>query len=378
MPRLRRVSLPAVAAGIIALFALIADVTPAAAQSDILLQLRSGSPQGDRFRVDSAGGVVAMGTLGIGIIPATGCGYRMMWYPFRGAFRAGTTDDGGTCNYWDDANIGFYSWAGGNLSRASAFASFAFGDQVTVTGVDGAAFGASSTVSGTVGFSAGANNTCSGFGCVTLGYFNSATGQGSAAIGYRSTANANYSVAIGHRASASGRSGAFVISDASTTDSTQATANNQFMSRFAGGYRLFTNSSRTIGVSLAASGNAWASISDRNRKENIVWLDGEDVLHRLRNVPVATWTFIGLDAGERNIGPMAQDWHAAFPIKSDSLSINQADFDGVNLAAIRALERRTTQQAEQLSVQAVRMRELEAELAELRAILRALAEQRDP
>jgi hypothetical protein len=59
-----------------------------------------------------------MGTLGIGIIPATGCGYRMMWYPFKGAFRAGTTDDGGACNYWDDANIGFYSWAGGNLSRA--------------------------------------------------------------------------------------------------------------------------------------------------------------------------------------------------------------------------------------------------------------------
>jgi trimeric autotransporter adhesin len=292
--------------------------------------------------VDSAGGFVAMGTLGIGIIPATGCGYRMMWYPFRGAFRAGTTDDGGSCNYWDDANIGFYSWAGGNLSRASAFASFAFGDQVTVTGVDAAAFGASSTVSGTVGFSAGANNTCSGFGCVTLGYFNSATGQGSIAIGYRSTANANYSVAIGHRASTSGRTGAFVISDASTTDSTQATANNQFMSRFAGGYRLFTNSSRTIGVSLAASGNSWASISDRNRKENIVWLDGEDVLRRLRSVPVAPGTTSALETGARNIGPMAQDWHAAFPLNSDSLTINQADFDGVNLAAIQALERRTT------------------------------------
>ena len=42
----------------------------AAAQSDILLRLRSGSPPGDRFRVDSAGGVVAVTQLGIGIIPA--------------------------------------------------------------------------------------------------------------------------------------------------------------------------------------------------------------------------------------------------------------------------------------------------------------------
>jgi trimeric autotransporter adhesin len=351
---------------------LVTQAPAADAQSDILLRLRSGSPAGDRVRIDSAGGFVAMGTLGIGIIPATGCGYRMMWYPFKGAFRAGTTDDGGACNYWDDANVGFYSWAGGNLTRATAFASFAFGDQVTVTGVDAAGFGGSNTVSGTVGFSAGASNTCSGFACVAMGYTVTATGQGSVAIGYRSTANANYAVALGHRASASGRTGAFVISDASTTDSTQATANNQFMSRFAGGYRLFTNSSRTIGVSLAASGNSWASISDRNRKENLVWLDGEDVLRRLRNVPVAAWNFIDSESDARNVGPMAQDWHAAFRLNSDSLTINQADFDGVNLAAIQGLDARTERQTE-------RIRALEAEVAELRALVQQLvAERRSP
>lgn len=344
----------------------------AEAQSDILLRLRSGSPAGDRVRIDSAGGFVAMGTLGIGIIPASGCGYRMMWYPFRGAFRAGTTDDGGACTYWDDANIGFYSWAGGNLTRATAFASFAFGDQVTVTGVDAVGFGGSNTVSGTVGFSAGASNTCSGFACVALGYTVTATGQGSVAIGYRSTANANYSVALGHRASANGRTGAFVISDASTTDSTLASANNQFNSRFAGGYRLYSNSSKTIGVSLAASGNSWASISDRNRKENLVWLDGEDVLRRLRNVPVAAWNFIDSESDARNVGPMAQDWHAAFRLNSDSLTINQADFDGVNLAAIQGLDTRTERQAE-------RIRALEAEVAELRAMVQQLvAERRSP
>jgi trimeric autotransporter adhesin len=358
---LRRLALGA--AALLAITAIAPE--HADAQSDILLRLRSGSPAGDRVRIDSAGGFVAMGTLGIGIIPATGCGYRMMWYPFRGAFRAGTTDDGGACNYWDDANIGFYSWAGGNLTKATAFASFAFGDQVTVTGVDAAAFGGSNTVSGTVGFSAGASNTCSGFACIAMGYTVTATGQGSVALGYRSTANANYSVAIGHRASTNGRTGAFVISDASTTDSTRASANNQFRSRFAGGYRLYTNSSQSIGVSLAASGNAWASISDRNRKENIVWLDGEDVLRRLRDVPVAAWNLIDSESDARNVGPMAQDWHAAFALNSDSLTINQADFDGVNLAAIRGLDERTERQGE-------RIRALEAENAALRARLERL------
>src|SRR5688500_19879270 len=79
---------------------------PAAAQSDILLQLRSGSPAGDRFRVDSAGGFVALGQIGFGIIPASGAGWRMMWHPQKVAFRAGYADAGGQ---FDEANIGYYS-----------------------------------------------------------------------------------------------------------------------------------------------------------------------------------------------------------------------------------------------------------------------------
>jgi trimeric autotransporter adhesin len=367
--------------GLLAAFAalaLTAGATPVAAQSDILLQLRSGSPQGDRFRIDSAGGVVALGQLGIGIIPASGCGYRMMWYPYRGSFRAGSTADGGACNYWDDANHGFYSWAGGNLTTASQYATFAFGDQARATAIYAVAFGNSTQVSGSYGFGAGYQSRCSGTGCSAVGYLVNAAGQGAVALGFRSTADADYSVAIGHRASTNGHTGSFVISDASTTDSTEANANNQFMSRFAGGYRLFTNSSETLGVSIAASGNSWASISDRNRKENIVWLDGEDVLRRLRSVPVASWNYIGIETGARNIGPMAQDWHAAFPLNSDSLTINQADFDGVNLAAVQALERRTAEQAARIQeLEAAQARQA-AEILELHALVRSLAEQSRP
>src|SRR5688572_33011838 len=93
----------------------IGFAAPAAAQSDILLRLRSGSPLGDRFRVDSAGGLVALGSLTVGIIPASGAGSRMMWYPFKNAFRAGSADGGGQ---FDDAKLGYYSWAGGNVTSA--------------------------------------------------------------------------------------------------------------------------------------------------------------------------------------------------------------------------------------------------------------------
>src|SRR5688500_16560918 len=78
--------------------ATVAGGAPVSAQSDILLQLRAGSPMSDRCRVDSAGGVVALGSLGGGIIPPTGNGIRMMWYPYKAALRAGSTD-GGTGTY---------------------------------------------------------------------------------------------------------------------------------------------------------------------------------------------------------------------------------------------------------------------------------------
>ena len=357
-------------AAILAVAAIVAIPQRAAAQSDILLQLRSGSPAGDRFRVDSAGGVVAIGELGIGIIPASGAGYRMMWHPFKAAFRAGGTDDGGAGTYWDDANVGFYSWAGGNLSRASAFATFAFGDQVTVTGVDAAAFGGSNTVSGTAGFSTGASNNCTGFGCIAMGFTNTAGGQGAVAIGYRVTADCDYCVSLGHRASANGHDGTFNAADQSTTDSLEASANNQFNTRYAGGYRLYTNATTTTGVSLNAGGSSWNVISDRNAKTGFSRLDGESVLKKLRSVPVTSWQYKDEEnKNVRHVGPMAQDFFKAFGLTDNDKVINQGDFDGINLAAVKALDARTVKLRAELDEKDKEITDLKARLVRLEALL---------
>jgi trimeric autotransporter adhesin len=327
--------------------------TPASAQSDILLRLRSGSPAGDRFRVDSAGSVVALTSIGIGIIPATGCGERMMWYSFKAAFRAGTTDDGGACNYWDDANVGFYSWAGGSYTIAAAYAAFAMGDQVTVTGVRAAGFGQQVTVTGSNGFATGYQSRCTQLACIALGNIANADGDAAVALGFRVTADADYSVAMGQRASTNGHAGAFVIADASTTDSLQASLNNQFSSRYAGGYRLFTNATMTTGMSMSAGGSSWNVISDRTRKENFATVDGEGVLAALRSVPVTSWQYRDeVDRSVRHVGPMAQDWQHAFGLSADETTINMSDLDGVNLAAVKALEQRTA--AQQAQIQALR------------------------
>src|SRR5215217_6002754 len=197
---MRRVILRAALAGA-ALLSLAGHAAPAAAQSDILLRLRSGSPAGDRFRVDSASGVVAKGVLGYGIIPFTGAGERMMWHPNKAAFRAGSIGSAGT--QWDDPNTGYYTWAGGYNTIALGLASFA------------------------------------------MGYQSTALGSYSTALGYTANADGTGAVAIGYRASTNGHAGAIVFSDGSTTDSTQASANNQFTVRAAGGYRFFTNATMT-------------------------------------------------------------------------------------------------------------------------------------
>jgi hypothetical protein len=192
---------------------------------------------------------------------------------------------------------------------------------------------------------------------------------GAVALGYRSTANANYSVAIGQRASTNGFTGAIVLSDQSSSDSVLASASNQFSLRAAGGVRLFTNALKTTGVSLSAGGSSWIVISDVNRKEGFRAVDGEDLLLRLRGVPVTTWRYRDeADRSTLHMGPMAQDWHRAFGFTSDDRTINMSDLDGVNLAGVQALERRTAAQADQVKA-------LQAENTSLRADVAALREQ---
>ncbi len=310
--------------------------SPVAAQSDILLRLRSGSPVGDRMRVDSAGGLLSMGSLGIGIIPQTGAGERMMWYPFRAVFLAG----GVNSTQWDDGNLGFY----------------------------GAGFGFNTTLKGNYSFVAGYQSSVQQSYGVAMGYTANSNGVGAIAIGYRTTADSDYSLALGHRASTNGFDGAMVISDQSTTDSLEASANNQFSVRAAGGYRLFSNATETTGVYLNAGSGSWNAFSDVNHKEAFLPVDRDDVLARIRSMPLTTWRYIDeADRSARHIGPMAQDWHRAFGFSGDSTTINMSDFDGVNLAGIQALERRTAGQASELERLSADNTDLRAQIEVLRS-----------
>lgn len=383
MNRTRLISLCAAALAVAAMGA------PAHAQSPTLLQLRAGAPPTDRFRVDSSGAFVAFGfmrdvgnTTGCAAqLPASGAGTRFLWHPCRGAVRFGRAPVGAGATTWDDASMDDFTFAGGNQVTASDYGAFAYGDQVTVSSTVGVGFGSGVTVSGTAGFSAGASNVCSGFACTAIGYTVRAGGQGSVALGYRTTANNDYSVALGYRASNNTHTGTMVMGDESTTDSVRNQADNEFRIRYNGGIRLRVSTAANgntpgaggnVGCDLTVAVPSWTCASSRTLKENFAEVDGEDVLARVRTIPITTWNMIGGDRQVRHLGPVAEDFHRAFPLGLGETTIGMGDIDGVNLAAAKALEARTTRLQTQLDQRTAEVAELRGEVAELRAQVQAL------
>ena len=74
--------------------------------------------------------------------------------------------------------------------------------------------------------------------------------------------------------------------------------------------------------------------SDRNVKENFDLVDRRDILARLASISVETWNYKFQRPSIRHIGPMAQEFAAAFNVGEDDRHINMVDACGVALASI--------------------------------------------
>jgi hypothetical protein len=153
--------------------------------------------------------------------------------------------------------------------------------------------------------------------------------------GLLNNASGSYSLAAGYGANAA-HQGAFVWGD-STAANIYSTAANQFTVRAAGGTRFFSNSGTTTGVSLAPGGGSWSNLSDRNAKENFTAADGRQILERVAVLPISLWNYKSQAPSVRHIGPVAQDFAAAFGVGEDEKHITTVDESGVALAAIQGL-----------------------------------------
>ncbi len=304
---------------------------------------------------------------------------------------------------------GDYATALGYNARASGEGSTAIGSFVEASGIGSTALGD--------------NARASGKGATAMGYFTRASGDYAMALGTSAQASGDYSMALG-LGSYAGHRGSFVWSDSRSSFS--STTSNQFNIGATGGVRLsddtpqlsFGSATRqmlnlygstyAIGVQsgtlyqrsngrfswfLGGSHNdtqndpgggsvlmtlnnsgltvrgTFVSSSDRELKEDFALVNPQVVLEKVAALPLHEWTYKADAEGQRHLGPMAQDFHAAFGLGADDTHIATVDADGVALAAIQGLNEKVEGGAKDTER---RMGQLEAENAALKSRLESM------
>jgi hypothetical protein len=156
-----------------------------------------------------------------------------------------------------------------------------------------------------------------------------------------------------------------------TLQSSAASGNASFqiIDRTLGVPRFFIGTNGNIGIGTGSptnklhvvggvSATVFVTTSDRNAKENFAPVSARDILEKVVALPVTQWSFKELP-GATHIGPMAQDFYAAFKVGSDSSGIATVDADGVALAAIQGLNQKLNEKDAEIQQLKQRLDKLE-------------------
>jgi hypothetical protein len=123
-----------------------------------------------------------------------------------------------------------------------------------------------------------------------------------------------------------------------------------------------TEHGRVSTLTFAQTGPV-AAPSDRNAKEAFESVNPRAILAAVAMLPIERWSYKG--EAVRHLGPMAQDFAAAFGLGADDRHIFPLDAGGVALAAIQGLHGL-------IQAQGTRLEALERELTALRGEIAAL------
>jgi Chaperone of endosialidase len=132
-----------------------------------------------------------------------------------------------------------------------------------------------------------------------------------------------------------------------------------------GGYAAeFTGGKFGSGTCYYAGGAGWSCTSDRRKKENFRAVNTQAVLEALVNMPITRWNMKNDAKRTPHLGPVAQDFKAAFGLGENDTTINTADAQGVALAAIKGVYEKNRALEQQVQT-------LEARLAALEKAVRS-------
>jgi hypothetical protein len=109
--------------------------------------------------------------------------------------------------------------------------------------------------------------------------------------------------------------------------------------------------------------------SDQNLKTNFSSINPRFILDRLADIPLTAWNYKTDNSSIRHIGPMAQDFRAAFQLGVDDKHIDMIDANGVTMASIQALYQMMQEKDKQIAEQGAQIRQQAGQITELRARL---------
>jgi len=136
----------------------------------------------------------------------------------------------------------------------------------------------------------------------------------------------------------------------------------------AGKLIFFTSQSNSRKMMLDGSGNltingTLSQGSDRNVKTAFEPVNTREVLDEVTKLPLMKWAYTN-DATVRHLGPMAQDFQAAFGLGADDTHIATVDEEGVALAAIQGLNQKVEQKETEITELKQRLERLEQLLSQ--------------
>jgi hypothetical protein len=258
---------------------------------------------------------------------------------------------------------------GGQLNAASGYSSVVGG------GVGNTASGGDSAIGG------GSSNVASGtFSAVPGGIGNAATADYAFAAGYFAKADQPLCAVFALWASPTVPMSCIGQASVFRVGADHGFSVDYYSQRADGGGNRWVYigdvfAGRTInawnGAHLTDAG-VWVNGSSSVRsKTDFAPIDAGAVLERVVAMPVTTWRYREGEAGVRHIGPMAEDFHAAFGVGYGPHTIADLDARGVAFAAIQGLNRKLEQRliessAALMSVER-RAARLERELAEIKS-----------
>ena len=121
-----------------------------------------------------------------------------------------------------------------------------------------------------------------------------------------------------------------------------------------------------------SDGGAWVNASDRDLKTDFHAIDALQILARIDAMPVTQWRYKS-QTDELHVGPVAQDFYAAFGLGADDRHIATVDEAGIALAAIQALHTLVLEKDASIAAQQDEIRSLRDRIAHIETMLERAA-----